>query len=73
MTCDSKGGYKPVQCHRGTPFCWCVDKYGREVPRTRTSGKPKCGPMGNYLNLFYTPYLVMVDYAMTTENLRLMF
>lgn len=47
VRCDANGGYNPVQCQRGTPFCWCVDKYGREVPRTRISGKPKCGPMGN--------------------------
>ena len=47
VMCDSNGGYSPVQCHRGTPFCWCSDKYGREIPRTRISGKPECGPTGN--------------------------
>ena len=51
VKCDANGGYRPVQCHRGTPFCWCVDKYGREIPRTRTSGTPKCGPMGKHLTL----------------------
>ena len=56
MRCDANGGYSPVQCHRGTSFCWCVDKYDREVPRTRTSGKPKCGPVGKSLALFTTPF-----------------
>lgn len=48
VKCNVNGGYSSVQCHQGTPFCWCVDKYGRELPRTRTSGEPKCGPMGKY-------------------------
>lgn len=48
VKCNVNGGYSSVQCHQGTPFCWCVDKYGRELPRTRTSEEPKCGPMGKY-------------------------
>ncbi|XP_022806051.1 uncharacterized protein LOC111343164 [Stylophora pistillata] len=44
VRCDDNGGYRPVQCHRGTPVCWCVDRYGREIPRTRLSGTPTCEP-----------------------------
>ena len=51
VKCDATGRYKPVQCNQGTPFCWCVDKYGHEIPKTRTSGNPKCIPTGKCLYL----------------------
>lgn len=50
LRCDVNGGYRPVQCLVRTSFCWCVDKYGREIPRTRISGTPRCGPMGKKLS-----------------------
>lgn len=52
LRCDVNGGYSPVQCLSRTSFCWCVDKYGREIPRTRISGTPRCGPMGEPLPNF---------------------
>lgn len=54
LRCDVNGGYSPVQCLARTSFCWCVDKYGREIPRTRISGTPRCGPMGEqFWGLFF--------------------
>lgn len=44
--CDADGGYKAIQCHSGRPNCWCVNKYGKEVPNTMTTGKPNCDHSG---------------------------
>uniref|UniRef100_A0A4W3IF98 Nidogen 2 n=1 Tax=Callorhinchus milii TaxID=7868 RepID=A0A4W3IF98_CALMI len=33
--CDEHGNFRPVQCHTNRNQCWCVDKWGREVPGTR--------------------------------------
>uniref|UniRef100_A0A4W3I6L6 Nidogen 2 n=1 Tax=Callorhinchus milii TaxID=7868 RepID=A0A4W3I6L6_CALMI len=44
--CDEHGNFRPVQCHTNRNQCWCVDKWGREVPGTRKpSGmdQPRCG------------------------------
>ncbi|XP_006872431.1 PREDICTED: nidogen-2 [Chrysochloris asiatica] len=43
--CDENGNFLPLQCHRNTGFCWCVDHNGHEVPGTRTppgSTPPHC-------------------------------
>uniref|UniRef100_A0A3Q2P057 Nidogen 1 n=1 Tax=Fundulus heteroclitus TaxID=8078 RepID=A0A3Q2P057_FUNHE len=47
--CDENGDYVPVQCHGSTGQCWCVDRYGQEVPGTRTDpgSRPYCIPNGN--------------------------
>lgn len=44
--CDDHGGYQKIQCHSGTPYCWCVDKYGKDIPNTQSSSKPNCGYSG---------------------------
>ncbi|XP_043553578.1 uncharacterized protein nid2a isoform X3 [Chiloscyllium plagiosum] len=44
--CDQEGNFKPLQCHSGTGYCWCVDGRGQEIPDTRTplgSDQPQCG------------------------------
>lgn len=49
--CDKYGGYIPGQCDQATDSCWCVDRLGREIPRTRvgySKGKPKCDVTGTY-------------------------
>lgn len=43
--CDRYGGYRKVQCG-SLGECWCVDRYGNELPRTKTRGIPYCGPDG---------------------------
>ncbi|XP_048581312.1 uncharacterized protein LOC5512067 isoform X7 [Nematostella vectensis] len=43
--CKENGMFRPVQCLAGSTYCWCVDKYGQELPRTRTEGTPYCGPL----------------------------
>lgn len=49
--CDRYGGYRNVQCG-SLGECWCVDRYGNELPRTKTRGVPYCGPDGkNFLTL----------------------
>ncbi|XP_020896594.1 equistatin [Exaiptasia diaphana] len=46
--CDSNGAYKPVQCDP-SGYCWCVDRYGQELPRTKAKGIPKsCGLFGKF-------------------------
>lgn len=39
--CDRYGGYRKVQCG-SLGECWCVDRYGNELPRTKTKGIPYC-------------------------------
>ncbi|XP_059814006.1 nidogen-2 isoform X2 [Hypanus sabinus] len=44
--CDDEGNFRPMQCHSGTGYCWCVYENGQEVPGTRTApgtGQPRCG------------------------------
>ncbi|XP_055571561.1 nidogen-2 isoform X1 [Falco cherrug] len=44
--CDEEGRYRPLQCHRSTGHCWCVDAAGQEIAGTRTapgSTPPRCG------------------------------
>lgn len=43
--CDRYGGYRKVQCG-SLGECWCVDRYGNELPRTKTKGIPYCDPDG---------------------------
>jgi len=59
--CDGHGGYLRIQCHSGTPYCWCVDNYGKDVPNTQSSSKPYCGHTGKGLlsGFYYFYYLVM--------------
>lgn len=40
--CKPDGSFKTAQCNPSTGYCWCVDEAGREMPRTRTRGKPTC-------------------------------
>ncbi|XP_057651996.1 uncharacterized protein LOC130891358 isoform X1 [Diorhabda carinulata] len=35
--CDSNGNYNPMQC--ANDYCWCVDNFGTEIPKTRQTGK----------------------------------
>ena len=44
--CKPDGGFKEVQCAKAYDVCWCVDKDGHDVPRTRQSGKPNCTIQG---------------------------
>ena len=64
LGCDVNGGYSPVQCLARTSFCWCVDKYGREIPRTRISGTPSCGPMGEQFWGFFLVVIPAYNYEM---------
>ncbi|KAF1528176.1 Thyroglobulin, partial [Eudyptula minor] len=42
-SCDTNGGYMPVQCQQGGQ-CWCVDTKGQEVQGTKRRGQPPaCG------------------------------
>ncbi|NXU53207.1 THYG protein, partial [Turnix velox] len=42
-SCDTDGGYTPMQCEQGGQ-CWCVDNKGQEVRGTRRQGQPPaCG------------------------------
>lgn len=44
--CNQDESFKPVQCHKSTGYCWCVDKRGNEIWGTRISGKPNCSEIG---------------------------
>lgn len=41
--CREDGGYKQVQCHQGTGYCWCVTEEGKPVPGSSVQhSKPFC-------------------------------
>ncbi|XP_049870173.1 proteoglycan Cow [Pectinophora gossypiella] len=40
--CDSRGFYRPRQCHPALGVCWCVTPHGQERPGSRTKGAPAC-------------------------------
>ena len=53
-SCDEDGGYTPGQCDQATGSCWCVDRLGREIPRTRdadTKGRPTCDVTGTFVKI----------------------
>ena len=64
--CDNSGSFNPQQCHPGTPYCWCVDKYGNEIPRTRSrqglrkkhynDDSRKCGQSGLKIQLTFASF-----------------
>lgn len=40
--CKPDGNFEEVQCCASTGKCYCVDKKGKKVEGTETSGKPDC-------------------------------
>nr|XP_023655190.1 testican-3 isoform X2 [Paramormyrops kingsleyae] len=42
-SCDEDGYFKPHQCHGSSGQCWCVDRYGNELARSRTARPADCG------------------------------
>ncbi|XP_019635444.1 PREDICTED: kielin/chordin-like protein [Branchiostoma belcheri] len=44
-SCDINGYYNATQCHGSTGYCWCVDRFGEEVPGSRVHhSTPICKP-----------------------------
>ncbi|CAH3146913.1 unnamed protein product, partial [Porites evermanni] len=47
--CNTDGSFSSEQCWSSTGFCWCVDKFGEEIPGTKVRGKADCtNKAGNY-------------------------
>lgn len=40
--CLDDGGYRAIQCHNSTGYCWCVDDFGNELAGTRVRGQQNC-------------------------------
>ncbi|KAJ7356063.1 Nidogen-2 [Desmophyllum pertusum] len=40
--CETDGSYSQIQCWPSTGYCWCADKNGVEIEKTRVRGKPVC-------------------------------
>ncbi|KAI0227868.1 Thyroglobulin [Lamellibrachia satsuma] len=34
--CTADGNYKGKQCHASTGYCWCMTRWGKEIPNTKT-------------------------------------
>lgn len=53
-TCDKTGRFDLVQCDSPTnpEYCWCVDRYGKEIPRSRLRGpkRPRCDSKSKICN-----------------------
>lgn len=69
-TCTEDGGYAKKQCHG--EYCWCVDEYGNELHRTRTTEKIDCNApqyQGRaktaYIWIFYLSH---ISFTRNTEN-----
>lgn len=56
LACDKTGGYAPLQCDQSSGNCWCVDRLGREISRTRRSdGLHDCDAMGKHVFVLKYP------------------
>ena len=44
--CKADGSFEREQCWSSTGYCWCVDKYGVEIPGSKVRGKPDCSNEG---------------------------
>ncbi|XP_073232292.1 equistatin-like [Porites lutea] len=44
--CNTDGSFSSEQCWSSTGFCWCVDKFGEEIPGTKVRGKADCTNKG---------------------------
>ncbi|EDO40369.1 predicted protein, partial [Nematostella vectensis] len=40
--CRADGSFEEVQCHKSQGYCWCVDQFGNEIPRTRSIKPVRC-------------------------------
>ncbi|XP_064632847.1 proteoglycan Cow-like [Lineus longissimus] len=47
--CDSDGFYLPEQCHSSVGQCWCVDRNGRELDKSRVRGNADCQASNTYI------------------------
>ena len=52
--CRPDGSYVPEQCDSSIGQCWCVDKNGNELVRTRVSGSPACTSQCKFAILSFT-------------------
>ena len=60
--CESDGSYSQVQCLDSSQYCWCVDKMGKEIHRTRVRGsRPRCPT----LNLAHSRFNLLSHYGHT--------
>ena len=67
--CDREGNYKSMQCHYSTGYCWCVDKYGQELPGTRTKGSVDCDDRGAYESAVFA---VEIGHEISSTSLGLL-
>lgn len=51
--CLSDGTYAPVQCHKATNTCWCVNIHGQPMSSNLVkNGRPNCHRAGTYFLKF---------------------
>jgi len=48
--CKGDGSFENIQCEGGSGHCWCVDKDGKEIAGTRTTGNLQCPDPGMSTN-----------------------
>lgn len=46
--CRADGSFEEVQCDRRNMFCWCVDQFGNQIPRTRSRDQVRCPRLGKW-------------------------
>lgn len=67
--CRGNGEFEPVQCHRISGVCWCVDEIGIEIPGSRTtSGLPECNGLNGKLDRAFQFYLLPCAFNSSNTN-----
>ena len=70
-SCKRDGRFEEVQCLPVSSECWCVDKSGKEIKGTRTTGYLRCPSSGLEFSYIFCRRCLL--FRWTTEPLDLMY
>lgn len=65
-SCYTNGSYNATQCHKnkaGQEECWCVDEFGTEIPRTKSTNVTNCAALREELECLGLTCRLGCDYG----------